>query len=81
MHLEVPTLVLTLLGQVELLELGSFLVEFSLQLLFETNEFGPLLLQSSKTLLQSLWKTAKHGWINANGSRPVQCHYFGFSDI
>lgn len=54
MHLEVPTFVHTLLGQVELLELGSFLVEFSLQLLFETNEFGPLLLQSSETRLQSL---------------------------
>lgn len=75
MHLEAPAWVHTLLGQVELLELGSFLVEFSLQLLFETNEFGPLLLQSSETLLQSLWKSATHGGINVNGSRPGQWHY------
>lgn len=41
----------TFLGQVELFELGSFLVKFSLQLLFETKEFSPLLLQSSETSL------------------------------
>lgn len=44
----------TFLGQVELFELGPFLVELCLQLLFEADELGPLLLQSSDTLLQNL---------------------------
>lgn len=49
----------TFLGQVELFELGPFLVELGLQLLFEADELGPLLLQCSDTLLQNLWMTAK----------------------
>lgn len=45
----------TFLGQVELLELGSFLVELGLQLLLEFDKLGPLLLQSRHSLLEHLW--------------------------
>lgn len=43
----------TFLAQVELFELGSFLVELRLQLLFQSEEVGPLLIQR-RLLLQHL---------------------------
>lgn len=51
--------ILTFLGHVELLELGSLLVELGLQLLLEFDELGPLLLQSGHSLLQLLWMKEK----------------------
>lgn len=51
----------TFLGHVELLELGSLLVELGLQLLLESDELRPLLLQSGHPLLEYLWaKTEKN---------------------
>lgn len=44
----------TFLGHVELLELGSLLVELGLQLLLESDELRPLLLQSGHPLLEYL---------------------------
>ena len=52
-------MVITFLGQVELFELGSFMVELGLQLLLEFDELGPLLLQSGHSLLEHLWMTKK----------------------
>lgn len=43
---------LTFFRQIELLELGTLLVELHLQLLFELEELGPLLLQILDTLLE-----------------------------
>lgn len=49
----------TFLGQVELFELGPFLVELGLQLLLEFDKLGPLLLQSRHSLLEHLWMMEK----------------------
>lgn len=43
---------LTFFRQIELLELGTLLVELNLQLLFALEELGPLLLQILDTLLE-----------------------------
>ncbi len=56
----------TFLGQVELFELGSFLVELSLQLLLEFDELRPLLLQSGHSLLEHLWMTERKNKTTAN---------------
>lgn len=54
-HLLLPTF----LGQIQLFELCSLLVKLGLQLLLETDELIPLLLQSNNALLKHLWWAIK----------------------
>lgn len=62
----------TFLAQVKLFELGSFLVELCLQLLFQSDEVGPLLTQRW-LLLQHLWWWWRWRENNQTGLRLINC--------